>query len=227
MTTDLNDRLNECAKILNDGKLLAILSGGDAIAQELKYHLVCLTGLYNRKKCHLRTLEKESSQGHAFTGFDTVSAFRNKGKKTAWQTWDVFPEASPIFAKLSQYPPILDDGDLEILERFVVLMDRSSTVASVDEVRFDMFARKQRPYLQQKQLCFNTLNVLHIRQAAYGVSQPSLSQKQRILLTGDGRRLVKSGRSTGQPFHHLQRVASNLLSVAPNQGVKEGASASN
>ena len=84
---------------------------------------------------------------HAFTGCDTVSAFRNKGKKTAWQTWDVFPEASPIFAKLSQYPPILDDGDLEILERFVVLMyDRSSTVASVDEARFDMFARKQRPY---------------------------------------------------------------------------------
>ena len=84
---------------------------------------------------------------HAFTGCDTVSAFHNKGKKTAWQTWDVFPEASPIFAKLSQYPSILDDVDLEILERFVVLMyDTSSTVASVDEVRFDMFARKQRPY---------------------------------------------------------------------------------
>ena len=62
MTSDLNDRLNECAKLLNDGKLLAILSGGDAIAQELKYHLTCLTGLYNRKKSHLRTLKKESSQ---------------------------------------------------------------------------------------------------------------------------------------------------------------------
>ena len=64
-----------------------------------------------------------------------------------FQTGKLFPEASPTFAKLSQYPPTLDDGDLEILEEFVVLMyDRSSTAAGVDEARLDMFARKQRPY---------------------------------------------------------------------------------
>ena len=84
---------------------------------------------------------------HAFTGCDTVSAFRNKGKKTAWPTWDIFPEASLIFSKLSQYPPVLTDSDLEILEQFVVLLcDRSSTAVSVDEARLGMFARKQRPY---------------------------------------------------------------------------------
>ena len=59
---------------------------------------------------------------HAFTGCEIVSAFRNKGKKTAWQTWDVCPEASPVFSKLSQYPLTVEDGDLEILERFVILM---------------------------------------------------------------------------------------------------------
>ena len=84
---------------------------------------------------------------HTFTGCDTVSAFRNKGKKTAWQTWDIFPEASLIFSKLSQYPPVLTDSDLEILEQFVVLLyDRSSAAVSVDEARLEMFARKQRPY---------------------------------------------------------------------------------
>ena len=31
---------------------------------------------------------------HAFTYCDVVSAFRNKGKMTAWQTWDIFPEAT-------------------------------------------------------------------------------------------------------------------------------------
>ena len=36
MTMNLNNRLNKCASILNDGKLLPSLSGGDAIAQELK-----------------------------------------------------------------------------------------------------------------------------------------------------------------------------------------------
>ena len=39
MTMQLNQRLNECAKALNDGKLQAAPSGGDAIAQELKYHV--------------------------------------------------------------------------------------------------------------------------------------------------------------------------------------------
>ena len=44
--------LNEYAKTLNDGKILAQLSAGDATAQELKYHKDGLTTLYNREKCH-------------------------------------------------------------------------------------------------------------------------------------------------------------------------------
>lgn len=93
----------------------------------------------------------EKSKGilffHAFTGCDVVSAFRGKGKKTAWQTWDVCPEATEVFTKLSQYPPTVGDDDLETLEKFVVTMyDRSSTAAGVDDARLDMFARKQRPY---------------------------------------------------------------------------------
>ena len=35
MTQQLNDRVNECALTLSDGKLLAKLSGGDVVAQEL------------------------------------------------------------------------------------------------------------------------------------------------------------------------------------------------
>ena len=52
---------------------------------------------------------------HAFTGCDTVSAFRNKGKKIAWQTWNICPEAMPVFSKL-------EDSDLAILEKFVILI---------------------------------------------------------------------------------------------------------
>lgn len=43
-------------------------------------------------------------------------------KKIAWQTWDIYPEASPIITNLSKYPPVLTDGDLKVLEKFVVLM---------------------------------------------------------------------------------------------------------
>ena len=42
---------------------------------------------------------------HAITGCDVVSAFRGKGKKSAWQIWDMCAEASDIFARLSHYPP--------------------------------------------------------------------------------------------------------------------------
>ena len=45
MTMTLNDRSKECARNLNDGRLLARLSGGDIVAQEFKYHLSCLTKL--------------------------------------------------------------------------------------------------------------------------------------------------------------------------------------
>ena len=84
---------------------------------------------------------------HAFTGCDVVSAFRGKGKKSAWQTWDVCDEASDVFSKLSQYPPVVDDEDLESLEKFVVMKyDRSSTAEGVVDARLDMFAWKQRPY---------------------------------------------------------------------------------
>lgn len=58
MTMQLNERINECAKNLNDGKLLAILSGGDVVALELKYHCSCLTSLYNKEKSHLLATEK-------------------------------------------------------------------------------------------------------------------------------------------------------------------------
>ena len=100
---------------------------------------------------------------HAFTGCDVVSAFRSKGKKSAWQSWDVCEEASDVFSNLSQYPLAVDDDSLETLKKFVVMMyDRSSTAKGVDDAQLDMFARKQRPYeaisptqaaLQQHVMC--------------------------------------------------------------------------
>lgn len=64
MTIKGNKRLNECAKTLNDGKLLAKLSGRPVIAQELKYHPTCLVALYNRQRDFLRAQEQEKAQEH-------------------------------------------------------------------------------------------------------------------------------------------------------------------
>ena len=62
MTMELDKRLNECARTLNDGRLLAILSAGDAVAQELQYHRSCLTKLYNRERSHI--VRKENRKAY-------------------------------------------------------------------------------------------------------------------------------------------------------------------
>ena len=84
---------------------------------------------------------------HAFTGCDVVSSFRGKGKRTAWETWNIFTEIAETFALLSNVPASVTDADMANLEKFVILMyDRSSSACTVDEARLDLFARKDRSY---------------------------------------------------------------------------------
>jgi hypothetical protein len=112
----------------------------------------------------------EKSKGllfvHAFTGCDVVSAFRGKGKRNAWQTWNVYPEASTVYRKLSQYPPVIGEDDQSILEKFVVTMhDRFSATDSIDVARLELFARKQRSY--DSILPTQAALIQHIKRAAY------------------------------------------------------------
>ena len=58
MTMKLNKKVNKCTKRISDGKLLAKLSAGDVVAQELKYHPTCLVALYNRERAHLHELKE-------------------------------------------------------------------------------------------------------------------------------------------------------------------------
>ena len=62
MTQQLNDKVNECTLTLSGGKLLAKLSGGDVVSQELKYHPACLAALYNRKRAYLKAIGQEHSE---------------------------------------------------------------------------------------------------------------------------------------------------------------------
>ncbi|KAJ8419194.1 hypothetical protein AAFF_G00006930 [Aldrovandia affinis] len=159
----------------------------------------------------------EKSKGmlffHAFTGCDVISAFRGKGKKSAWQTWDVCDEASGVFSKLSQYPPVVDDEDLKTLEKFVVMMyDRSSTAEGVDDARLDMFARKQRPY----EAIPPTQSALkqHVKRAAYQAGciwsqstvRPTRNADSCQLGLDQERRSVADRLDRAHP---LQRVASS------------------
>ena len=95
-----------------------------------------------------------------------VSAFHGKGKKSAWPTWNVCPEASTVFRKLSQYPPVIGEDDQSILEKFVVAMhDKSSATNSIDAARLELLARKQRSY--DSILPTQVALIQHIKRAAY------------------------------------------------------------
>lgn len=49
-TLEVDQKVRECAFLLNDSKLIAKLSAGDLIAIEARYHAKCLVGLYNQAR---------------------------------------------------------------------------------------------------------------------------------------------------------------------------------
>ena len=83
---------------------------------------------------------------HAFTGSDTTSALRNKGKKSAWNTWRAFDEITPVFSNLSKQPFKIinsDSQEMAMLQRFVVcLYIESSPLERVNDARKEIFCHK-------------------------------------------------------------------------------------
>ena len=85
---------------------------------------------------------------HALTGCDTNSAFKGKGKKTAWQAWQVFQAVTNTFVYLAQHPfekLTADSEHFKAIERLVVVIyDRTSPLSPVNDAREELFCRKNR-----------------------------------------------------------------------------------
>ena len=83
---------------------------------------------------------------HAFTGCDTVSFFGGRRKKTAWNTWKVYGNATDAFCALAITPSKEDiEKWLPVLERFVLLLyDRTCTLEHVNDARKQIFTQKNR-----------------------------------------------------------------------------------
>ena len=76
---------------------------------------------------------------------DAVSFFSGRGKKTAWDVWNVFPELNPVLKAMLVLPEDIEDTCLDIIERFVILLyDRTNSLSKVNEVRQELFSRKAR-----------------------------------------------------------------------------------
>ena len=100
---------------------------------------------------------------HAFTGSDTTSQFADRGKKSAWKTWQVLPDTTETFIRLSELVEPSNE-DKEVIKRFVCVMyDRGTKYSSVNECRRYLFTRMSRSI----ENCPPTSNVLeqHLKRA--------------------------------------------------------------
>ena len=77
------------------------------------------------------------------SGCDQISFLSRVTKKSAWNLWEVFPEATATFVRLSQQPSLEDVNEaLPILERFTVLLySRSSNCLTTNECRREIFCK--------------------------------------------------------------------------------------
>ena len=74
-----------------------------------------------------------------------MSCFNCRGKKTAWEYWFLYPEATGAFNHISMPVTFIPDDVQHILERFVVLMYRkTSTNSTVNQERKELFTSKNR-----------------------------------------------------------------------------------
>ena len=86
---------------------------------------------------------------HAFCGCDITSAFNGKGKRSAWQVWELCSNAvTPTLEFLSVNPlqELKEDSiHFRKLERLVIIMyDKSRPMDSVNEARMDRFCKHNR-----------------------------------------------------------------------------------
>lgn len=73
------------------------------------------------------------------------AAFCGRGKKTAWNTWKVYPEVTKAFEEFQLMQTETSDMAMETLERFVVLLyDRTSDIMNVNDSRKYLFTQKSR-----------------------------------------------------------------------------------
>lgn len=85
---------------------------------------------------------------HAFTGCDTTSSFFGRTKKTAWATWNAYPEVNEAFVFMleNRFTQVdIKSPFFLLLERFTILLyDKTSVLESVNEARLDLFCKRNK-----------------------------------------------------------------------------------
>ena len=85
---------------------------------------------------------------HALTGSDTTSTFYGKGKRSAWQAWEMYPgitQTFEFFANNSFHKLTVDSDHFQRIERFIVILfDKLSPLNSINKTRMELFCKNNR-----------------------------------------------------------------------------------
>ena len=121
---------------------------------------------------------------HLFTGSDTTSAFKGIGKKKAYQAFKSYAAVEPIFSDFhfNAFQDISEeDSKFQVIQRLVILMySRTSTLATVNEARMEMFFQGSQNIEQIPPTCNSLL--MHTKRVIYqcGVWSRCLLAQQNL-----------------------------------------------
>ena len=141
--------------------------------------------------------------------------------KSAWQTWQVFPDAKDVhvFIRLSNRPDSPLETDMEIIEAFVCIMyDRGTNTFAVNKTRWELFARKHRSYdavlPTLDALMEHTKRLIYIGVDMYGVKLLNASSVYPVLKTGLAKRKRKRQLETKMdPFNSCRSLLSKTIEM--------------
>ena len=79
---------------------------------------------------------------HSITGCNTVSFFSGRGKTSAWDEWNVFPQITDTFSMLASVPEEIPEQAVVLIQRFIVLLySRTSSQTTVNKARQELFSK--------------------------------------------------------------------------------------
>ena len=130
---------------------------------------------------------------HSITGSDTVSFFSGRGKTSAWDVWNVFPQITDTFSMLASVPEEIPEQAMALIERFLVLLcNRTSSQTTVNEARQELFSKGNRT-LENIPPTQGAL-LQHTRRAVYQAGHIwgnalVRNKHYQVLLTGAGKKM--------------------------------------
>ena len=164
---------------------------------------------------------------HALTGCDTFSSFSGKGKKTAWNAWNAFPEVTDTFTSLPK--DLLKSlkmpwpGLKSLWSVCMTLPAASTTSTKPGNTCTAKNLGILKTSLPPKQLYNNMYHVLYTRLAMCGVKHYCPHQIFLIHHFGDGSMRMEYGNQSGHFFHRSYPHAQNWPAVIARKHVEDHA----